>query len=80
MLDNDIIEPSKSEWILPCILIPNPDGTYRLCTDFRKVNSVTKMVSSPILRINDCTDKIRSVKFVSKFDLLKGYWKVPLTE
>ncbi|KAK3106890.1 hypothetical protein FSP39_002127 [Pinctada imbricata] len=80
MLENDIIEPSNSDWSSPCILVPKPDGTYRLCTDFRKVNSVTKTDSYPIPRIDDCIDKIGSAKFVSKFDLLKGYWQVPLTE
>ncbi|KAK3100143.1 hypothetical protein FSP39_015288 [Pinctada imbricata] len=80
MLENDIIEPSNSDWSSPCILVPKPDRTYRLCTDFRKVNSVTKTDSYPIPRIDDCIDKIGSAKFVSKFDLLKGYWQVPLTE
>ncbi|KAK3085547.1 hypothetical protein FSP39_005150 [Pinctada imbricata] len=80
MIENDIIEPSNSDWSSPCILVPKPDGTYRLCTDFRKVNSVTKTDSYPIPRIDDCIDKIGSAKFVSKFDLLKGYWQVPLTE
>lgn len=79
MLDNDITEPSKSNWSSPCILVPKQDGTYRLCTDFRKVNSVTKTDSYPIPRIVDCIDKIGNAKFVSKFDLLKGYWEVPLT-
>ena len=27
-----------------------------------------------------CVDQVGSAKFVSKFDLLKGYWQVPLTE
>ena len=80
MLENDIIEPSNSEWSSPCILVPKPDGTYRLCTDIRKVNSVTKTDSYPIPRIDDCIDEIGSAKFVNKFDLLKGYWQVPLTE
>lgn len=30
--------------------------------------------------MEDCIDPIGSAKFVIKFDLLKGYWQVPLTE
>ena len=36
LLDNDLIEPSQSEWSSPCILLPKPDGTFRMCTDYRK--------------------------------------------
>ena len=80
MLENDIIEPSCSEWSSPCVLVPKPDKSYRFCTDFRKVNVVTKTDSYPIPRIDDCIDKIGHAKYVTKFDLLKGYWQVPLTE
>jgi len=80
MLENNIIEPSKSEWSSPCILVPKPDGSYRFVTDYRKVNQCTKTDSYPIPRIDDCIDKIGNSKFVSKFDLLKGYWQVPLTD
>ena len=44
------------------------------------MNAVTKTDSYPIPRIDDCIDKTGPAKFVSKFDLLKGYWQVPLTE
>lgn len=80
MLDNDIIEPSQSQWSSPCILVPKPDGTYRFVTDFRKVNAVTKSDSFPIPRIDDCIDNLGKAKYVSKFDLMKGYWQVPLTD
>ena len=80
MLENDIIEPSSSPWSSPCLLVPKPDGSFRFCTDFRKVNSLTKTDSYPLPRIEDCIDKVGNAKYVSKFDLLKGYWQVPLTE
>ena len=51
-----------------------------ICTDFRKLNAVTKSNSFPIPRIDDCIDKIGHAKFVSKLDLLKGFWQVPFTE
>ena len=52
----------------------------QLCTDYRKVNTVTKTDTYPIPRIDDCIDKIGNARYVSKFDLLKGFWQVPLTE
>lgn len=48
--------------------------------DFRKVNAVTVQDSYPLPRMEDCMDNIGSAKFVTKCDLLKGYWQVPLTE
>ena len=53
--------------------------TYRFCIDFRKVNGVARTDSYPIPRVDDCIDKIGHAKYVSKFDLMKGYWQVPLS-
>ena len=43
LLDNDFIELSQSEWSSPYFLVPNPDGLFCMCTDYRKVNPVTKI-------------------------------------
>ena len=80
MLKNKIIEPSSSSWSSPCVLVPKSDGTLCFCTDFRKVNLLTKTDSFPLPRIEDCIDRIGSSKYVTKMDLLKGYWQVPLTD
>ena len=80
MLRNGIIEESQSQWSSPCVLVPKPDGTFRFCTDFRRVNAVTRSDSFPIPRVDDCIDQIGHSQYISKFDLLKGYWQVPLTE
>ena len=76
MLEHGIIEPSQSNWSSPCLLVPKSDGSYRFCTDYRKVNSVTKSDSYPIPRVEDCIDRIGCAKYVTKLDLLKGYWQV----
>ena len=62
------------------MLVPKPDQSYRFCTDFRKVNALTKADFYPLPRIEDCIDRVGQSRYVSKFDLLKGYWQVPLTE
>jgi len=80
MLENKIIEPSVSAWSSPCILVPKADGGIRFCTDFRKVNTLTRDDSYPIPRIDDCIDQVGKAKYVTKIDMLKGYWQIPMTE
>lgn len=60
--------------------MPKADKTLHFCTDMKKVNSVTKTDSFPLPRMGDCIDLFGSAKFVSKFDLLKSYWQVPLSQ
>ena len=69
LLDNDFIEPSQTDRSSPCIRVPKPDGTFRMCTDKRKVNSVTKTDPFPVPRMEDCIDDIGQAKSVTKFDL-----------
>ena len=80
MLRNGIIEQSQSQWSSPCVLVPKPDGTFRYCTNFERVSAMTRSDSYPVPRVDDCIDQIGHLQYISKFDLLKGYWQVPLTE
>ena len=80
MLKNKIIEPSSSIWSSPCVLVPKSGGTLRFYANFHKVNLLTKTNSFPLPRIEDCIDRTENSKYVTKMDLLKGYWQVPLTD
>ncbi|XP_068215825.1 piggyBac transposable element-derived protein 4-like [Palaemon carinicauda] len=51
-----------------------------MLVDYRKVNANTKNDSFPLPRIEDCLDRIGPAKFITKLDLLKGYWQVPLSD
>ena len=46
----------------------------------RKVNAVTKPDTYPLPEMDDCIDRVGSAAYVSKLDLLKGYWQVTLTD
>ena len=48
MLQNGTVEPSQSQWSSPCVLVPKYDGSFRFCTDFQRMNAVTKPDCHPI--------------------------------
>lgn len=79
MIDHRIVEPSNSSCSSPCLLAIKSDGSDRLCKDYRRVNNVTKPDSFPPLRVEGCVDNVGNANFVTKLDLLKGYWQVRLT-
>ena len=79
MLEHGIVEPSSSLWSSPCLLVDKSDKSDRFCTDFRKVNNMTKPCH-PLPRMEDCVDRVGSALYVTKLHLLKGYWQVPLTD
>ncbi len=73
------MKPSHSLWRSPCLSAPKSDGTFCVCTDYRKVYAVTVPDSFPLPGLEDCIDSIGPVKVITKLDLLKGYWQVLLT-
>lgn len=79
MLKMGIIEPSKSDWCSPVVLVPKKDGTLRFCVDFRYLNQVSKFDSYPTPRIDELVERLGKAKYLTTLDLCKGYWQVPLS-
>ena len=48
LLERGLITPSKSPWSAPIVMCLKKDGSYRLCVDFRGINSCTKKDSYPV--------------------------------
>ena len=80
LIEHDLIEQSHSAWSSPCVLVRKESGGWRMCTDYRKINQVTRGDSYPIPRIDECIDCVGKAKYITKIDLLKGYYGVPMTE
>ena len=82
LLKHGFIEPSTSEWRSPVVMIPKKDGTYRMATDFRKINSVIKTQNFPIPRLEDVWDLIGESKptVFSCLDLQSGFYQLKMDE
>ena len=59
MLAAGVIEPSDSPWASPVCLAKKPDGSYRICVDYRRVNAVSRKHAYPIPDIQDAFDSFR---------------------
>lgn len=79
MLDMVVIEPSRSEWSNPIVLVPKKNSTQpRFCSDMRKLNSISCFDSYSMPRIDELLERLGKAKYITALDLCKGYWQVPL--
>ena len=60
--------------------VRKPDGSVRLCIDFRRVNSITTPDPFQIPLIEDLIDSLSEAKFITKLDMNKGFYQIPLAE
>ena len=73
--ENDMIEPSKSEYACPVVMVRKKDGTYRFCCDFRKINAVTRRDVYPLPRIDEILSTLTGAKIFSLVDMKSGYFQ-----
>ncbi|CAC5393527.1 Retrovirus-related Pol polyprotein from transposon 17.6 [Mytilus coruscus] len=90
MLDNNIIEPSQSEWASPVCLVRKKGSTssssasnqpqYRFCIDFRRLNLLCVKRVYPIVQMDDIVDMLgeAKAKFYSTVDMFNGYHQIKL--
>jgi len=76
----EIIEESTAAYASPVVMVEKPDGTKRVCVDYRRLNSVTVFDLEPMPTAEEIFAKLAGDRFFSKFDLSKGYWQVPVRE
>ena len=80
MLDKGVIEPGGGPWASPIVLVKKKSGEWRFCSDYRKLNEVTKKDAYPLPRIDDTLDMLSGAKYFSTLDLASGYWQVAMDE
>eukprot|EP00961_Rhodomonas_salina_P280292 3786531-Rhodomonas_salina.1 len=69
LFNHKFIRDSLSEFGAPVTLAKKPNGTWRFCVDYRRLNSVTKEAKYQLPSIEDCLDRLGHAKYFSKIDL-----------
>lgn len=65
------------DWGSPLVVIPKPDGSVRLCVDYKiAVNPQLKDAHYPIPKIEDILSSLCNAKFFCTLDLFKAYLHV----
>ena len=87
-INNTVEEHAKKEHIVPSIspsafgIVPvkKPDGSLRLCCDFRPLNKITETDSFLSGNMNEVLDQLVGAEYFSCIDLAQGYLQVPLSK
>jgi hypothetical protein len=80
MLAKGFIKPSISPASAPVLFAKNPDGSLRLCIDYRGLNKITKKNWYPIPLIANLINRLRSATMYTKIDLRAGYNNIRIAE
>ena len=80
MFGKDVIQKSNSPWSSPVTLVLKPNGKWRFCIDYRKLNGITRKDNHPLPRNDVIFDKLGGSKWFSTMDMASGYWQIGMDE
>ena len=78
LLGAGIARPSTSPWASPVVMVKKKDGSWRMCVDYRRLNTVTKFDCFPLPRLDEALDAVANCKVFSSLDLAMAYHQVPV--
>ncbi|GBN96169.1 Retrovirus-related Pol polyprotein from transposon 297 [Araneus ventricosus] len=78
LLDAGIIQPIKSAYAAPVLLVQKSDGSYRLVSDLRKLNSKTIPDNFPLPNLSEMIDMLSGAKYFTLMDLTSGFHQMSM--
>ena len=78
MLLSNVIQPSSSPWSSPVLLLEKPNGEFRFCVHYRRLNAKTKKDAYPLPRIDETLDALGNAAWFTTLDLQSGFWQIPV--
>ena len=80
LVDLGVCYRGKSEWSSPLLVTTKPNGGWRVCGDYRRLNGLTTDDRYPVRSLQDFTADLHGKSIFSKIDLMKGYHQIPVAD
>ena len=74
------IRISNSSYDAPIVMVRKPNGSVRVCIDYRAINERTFRDSFPLPRIDDLIYKLREARCITHLDLRSAYNQVRISD
>ena len=78
LLDRGWIQHSTAGHAAAVVFARKPDGTWRICYDYRGLNAITRPAVEPLPHIDALLDGTRGSRFFTKLDLASSYHQLRL--
>ena len=79
-LANSFIRPSKAPASAPILFDKKPNGSLRLCVDYRGLNNITIKNRYPLPLVGESLDRLGRAKRFTQLDLTSAYHRMRIKE
>ena len=75
-----VVERCESSWASPIHAVMKSDGSWRVCGDFRRINTVTQLDRYPLPTLSSFNERLVGCTVFSKVDLKQAFQQVCVEE
>ncbi len=80
MKEKGVTEPSTAAWVSPIVIVLKPDGSKRLCLDYRGVNKHLATDICLLPRLDKVVEVASGNKYYATLDLKEAYFQMEIEE